>query len=323
MTTILIIDDDPTNLSFLLNHLRQAQFKVLVAENGEIGLERANYVKPDLILLDVMMPGLNGFETCRLLKLNPATQPIPVIFITSMSDTSDVMRGFEVGGVDYIAKPLQIQETLARVTTHLTLYRLQHKLEETVEARTVELQTEITRRQKSEVEKDELLQIIRSQNEQLYQVSTLLVSQQQEQGTISRNLEQQVEIMLTSLDNMLTTLVNNLESSLSSKSALLELKNGLNLLSQTRQVLHRLSANLSETQVSALSTDPRIILTPRELEVLHFVVKGLANNDIAAKLYLSIGSVSTYRTRLMRKLGAENMADLVKLALKYNLLPPE
>ncbi|OQY57325.1 MAG: hybrid sensor histidine kinase/response regulator [Candidatus Parabeggiatoa sp. nov. 2] len=128
--TLLIVDDMPTNLKMLFSYLRQLGFKVLVAQNGEDALVRVAHAPPDLILLDVMMPQMDGFETCGRLKENEATRDIPVIFMTALSETVDKVKGFEVGAVDYITKPVQHEEVLARITTHLTLRRLQKTLEE-------------------------------------------------------------------------------------------------------------------------------------------------------------------------------------------------
>ncbi len=125
---ILIIDDNPVNLGVLVDYLIKYGFEVLTARNGPNGLEKAAYVLPDLILLDIVMTGLDGFETCRRLKANPITQDIPVIFLTSLTSTQDKIKGFEAGGVDYITKPLHQAEVLARITTHLQLRTLTREL---------------------------------------------------------------------------------------------------------------------------------------------------------------------------------------------------
>jgi adenylate cyclase len=127
---IVIVDDKPTNLGVVFDFLTDSGFKVLVAQDGESALQKVDYAHPDLILLDVMMPGIDGFETCRRLKANPLTQDIPVIFMTALSDTVDKVKGFSLGGVDYVTKPVQQEELKARVTTHLMLRNLQKKLEE-------------------------------------------------------------------------------------------------------------------------------------------------------------------------------------------------
>ena len=127
---ILMVDDTPANLHVLFDLLSESGFEVLVAEDGESALARAQYTRPDLILLDVLMPGMDGFETCRRLKVNPETRNIPVIFMTSLTETVDKVKGLQLGAVDYITKPFQIEEVLARITTHLTLQRLKTSLQE-------------------------------------------------------------------------------------------------------------------------------------------------------------------------------------------------
>jgi len=145
-STILIVDDTAANLDVLTNYLDSYGYSVIVAQDGEEGVARARFARPDLILLDVMMPGIDGFEACRRLKANMETKDIPVIFMTALSDTSDKITGFSVGGADYITKPFQIEEVLARVNTHLALHamqqqlqRAQNELEERVAQRTAEL----------------------------------------------------------------------------------------------------------------------------------------------------------------------------------------
>jgi len=144
--TILIVDDMPANLGVLTSHLERQGYMAVVAQGGEEGIERARFVRPDLILLDVMMPGLDGFETCRQLKATPATRDIPVVFMTGLTDTSDKLTGFAVGGVDYVTKPLDGAEVLARIDTHLTLYGLRQRLEEQNE----KMQAEIVARRETE-----------------------------------------------------------------------------------------------------------------------------------------------------------------------------
>ncbi len=129
-STILIVDDNPTNLSVLFGYFKESGLKTLVAQNGKDALERAALALPDLILLDIMMPGMDGFEVCRRLKKNPATADIPVIFMTALSETADKVEGFRCGAVDYIVKPLQQEEVLARVTNHLTIRHQRRQLAE-------------------------------------------------------------------------------------------------------------------------------------------------------------------------------------------------
>lgn len=127
--TILIVDDNPVNLELLLKSFDQIGFKVLVAKDGSSALKRLRYANPDLILLDVMMPGMDGIEICRQLKADKTTQDIPIIFMSALDDLTSKIKGFEAGAVDYITKPFQQEEVLARITTHLTLRLLQRHLQ--------------------------------------------------------------------------------------------------------------------------------------------------------------------------------------------------
>jgi diguanylate cyclase (GGDEF)-like protein/PAS domain S-box-containing protein len=150
---ILIVDDTPVNLGVVVDSLENRGYRLLIAQGGAECLQRAAFVKPDLILLDVMMPGLDGFEVCRRLKANADTADIPVIFMTALTESCHKITGFNAGGVDYITKPMQIDEVVARIDTHLNmktmqrqlqlqniqLQRQQEELEQKVEQRTVEL----------------------------------------------------------------------------------------------------------------------------------------------------------------------------------------
>ncbi len=133
--TILVVDDNRTNLKVLLDLLDNNGYDVVYAENGEIALKRAALLKPDLILLDIVMPILDGFETCGRLKEHSDIREIPVIFMSALSETVDKVRGFDLGAVDYITKPIQHEEVLSRIRTHLMIRDLTRKLEE----KTVEL----------------------------------------------------------------------------------------------------------------------------------------------------------------------------------------
>ena len=125
---ILIVDDNPDNLSVLFDMLADQGFEILIAEDGKNALIQADYVSPDLILLDIMLPDIDGFEVCRRLKENKDTSSVPVIFMSALSDTVDKIKGLQLGAVDYITKPFQHEEVLARVDTHLTMQRLRSKL---------------------------------------------------------------------------------------------------------------------------------------------------------------------------------------------------
>jgi signal transduction histidine kinase len=149
---ILLVDDTPTNLKVLAEALQGQGWKTLMAADGESAIEQVAYRRPDLILLDVMMPGIDGFETCRRLKADLATQDIPIIFMTALSDTLDKVRGLELGAVDYITKPFQQEEVIARTKLHLRLSQLTLKLEQEVADRTQALTDSLTELQSTQLQ---------------------------------------------------------------------------------------------------------------------------------------------------------------------------
>ena len=126
---ILIVEDTPANIQTLTATLKERGYQISVATNGRQALDIVGKVRPDLILLDVMMPEMDGFETCRRLKASEQWRQIPVIFLTAKTDTADIVKGFELGAVDYVAKPFNAHELLARVNTHLTIDRLHRENE--------------------------------------------------------------------------------------------------------------------------------------------------------------------------------------------------
>ena len=127
-STVLIVDDTPNNLQLLFQYLKNTGYRILSAYSGRTALETVKTIRPDLILLDVMMSEVDGFTTCRYLKNNAATKDIPIIFMTALTETVNKVRGFELGAVDYITKPIEKQELLARIRTHLSLQDLNRRL---------------------------------------------------------------------------------------------------------------------------------------------------------------------------------------------------
>ncbi len=145
---VLIVDDVAANLRVLRDALEPEGYNILIASNGKTALSITQRTIPDLILLDVMMPGMDGFEVCRRLKQDRSTRDIPVIFITAKEDTESVVQGFHVGGVDYITRPFREAEVLVRVENHLKIHRLARLLLH----KNRELQEEIARREHAERE---------------------------------------------------------------------------------------------------------------------------------------------------------------------------
>jgi len=187
---ILIVDDTPTNLGVIVSFLQSAGLGIRIARSGESALKRVQYDHPDIILLDVLMPGMDGFETCRLLKANEATKDIPVIFMTSLTSVEDKVKGFEVGAVDYVTKPLAQEEVLARVTTHLRLLDLTKSL------KAQHQQLKVT----SEAETSRLFAAVSQQREQLRTLTTSLTNvQERERKQLARELHDEMGQALTAI----------------------------------------------------------------------------------------------------------------------------
>jgi len=191
---ILIVDDDATNLKVLFRFLKESGFKVLVAQDGESAIEKLQEVSPDLILLDVMMPGIGGFETCHRLKASAATKDIPVIFMTVLSETVDKLKGLSLGAVDYITKPFQQEEVLARMRLHLKMRNLTKTLEE----QNVLLKQEIEARVTAEV----ALQKLTQELEQRVQERTAQLAN-------ALHDLQQTQVQLLQSEALLRTVVTN------------------------------------------------------------------------------------------------------------------
>jgi DNA-binding NtrC family response regulator len=181
---ILIVDDQPPNRDILIKALEPRGYKILSAPSGEIALRIAQRALPDLILLDILMPGLSGFKVCQQLKQEPSTQDIPVIFVTARDETEDVLEGFRLGGVDYITKPISEEEVLVRVQTHLKINRLTKQLlnrNTELEKANEQLRQEIKKREQAEQARnqseaarqkaDEHLNIIKTQEAERWGIS--------------------------------------------------------------------------------------------------------------------------------------------------------
>jgi DNA-binding response OmpR family regulator len=197
---ILIVDDNQTNLDVLFELLRNYGFKVLVALDGESAIEQTEYIHPDLILLDIMMPGIDGFETCRRLKADPPTRDIPIIFMSALSDTIDKVKGFQAGAVDYITKPFQHEEVLSRIETHLTIRSLQKKLQEK-NAELAHLNQNLER-------------LIEQKTKQLIDQEKTAIIGRLTQGMV-HNLKSPLQVIQTSVDLIETKATKNQEDSFS------------------------------------------------------------------------------------------------------------
>ena len=160
---ILLADQNPTNLDLLTESFSAFGFELAVVPDSATTLTESQQLQPDLILLSVSLPELDGFETCRRLKEHDKTKDIPVIFITTSTDRTSSVKGFSVGAVDYVTKPFQLEEVIARVTTHLKIRNLQSQLEETI----TNLEQEMVERQYAEKALHESMQLTQQINERM------------------------------------------------------------------------------------------------------------------------------------------------------------
>ncbi len=281
---VLVVDDAPSSLGMLCDSLEGEGYTVLVARDGDAALQRLELVVPDAILLDAVMPGLSGFDTCRQIKANPALSHIPVIFMTGLSETEHVLEGFACGGVDYVVKPLRAQEVVARLHTHTRNARMTRLAREAVD---------------------------------VAGFGVLLVDAR---GRVAWR-SPQAALWLKSMDEVAAPgrLPQAMDAALLDDSAPVVLSSGGIQLSvrnmgrvgigETMLLLEQLSAN-----ASAPSRLTNAALTPRETEVLSWLAKGKTNRDIGDILGMSHRTVNKHLEHIFEKLGVETRAAAAALA---------
>lgn len=269
--SVLIVDDNPNNIRVLADYLETHGFKILVARDGESGINKAIYAQPSLILLDVMMPDIDGFETCRRLKANSTTQHIPVIFMTALTDVEDKVRGFAAGAVDYVTKPLQQEEVLARVSTHLK-----------IQALTESLQQANARLMQMNVEKDKFFSILAhdlrgpflpllGSAELLYRRSRQLTPERV--ADMGEAIYQSGQRIMDLLENLLRwgqMQIGRVEFQ----------PTALNVAELIKQNFDLLAANAKTKQIELLCTSITPMLVFADSHMLNFVLRNLITNAI-------------------------------------------
>ncbi|NBD39139.1 MAG: response regulator [Verrucomicrobia bacterium] len=292
--TILVIDDVPENLGVIFEVLSGAGYEVLVVENGEIALERMALLQPDLILLDVRLPGEDGFTVCRQLKASPASAEIPVIMMTGLNDTRDKVHGFKAGAVDYICKPVPADEVLVRVDTHLEIRRLRLRLQQ----RNHELLREVRRRREAE----------RQLEESLDQAVLLVDEEGRPQFATKRAWDLIArffpEAPLAGLPEPIHEWLHEKASpfrkfSFPQGSLHIQRFSGLSGTGSVLKLEEHLNVPSSE-HLQALG------LTPREAEILYWMAKGKTSPEIATILDSALNTVKKHAQRIYRKLEVEN-----------------
>ncbi|MBO6509531.1 MAG: response regulator [Roseibium sp.] len=285
--TVLVVDDSPETLGFVTEALKKTGIAVLVATSGEAALSICEKITPDTILMDAIMPGLDGFETCRRIKENAVLQLVPVIFMTGLSETEHIVRALEAGGVDFLTKPIDVDELQARIKVHLK------------NARSV---------QSAHVALD-------AAGRHLVAVSgsgTVLWSTPQIQNLLARTGS--AETSLIQLGKALGDWMDGSRGEdVRHKSFMLGLSENLAVqLHPLGRVgpdenLFRVTAEDEAGQIEALQE--RFELTQRESEVLIWIAKGKANKDIGEILSLSPRTVNKHLEQIFVKLGVENRAS--------------
>lgn len=290
---ILIVDDVPENLGLLHESLDQAGYRVLVTTDGLSAIEIAHRCLPDMILLDGNMPHMDGFESCLQLKASPITQFIPVIFMTGLSETEHIVRGFQVGGVDYVTKPLNIEEVLARVKTHLTHAKLLQQQKQVIDA------TEVA------------IIALDIQGEIAWQTdkATLLLNQYlKEQTGFNLGLKQWFADIKKDKDNKKR--ISCTYSTSTQQLQLFLLTPWKNDLSTTKNYLVQIKISSTALSIAdILKYCPQ--LTQREAEVSKWLALGKTNKDIAEILELSPRTVNKHLEHIFEKLCVENRTAAV------------
>lgn len=285
---VLIVDDVLDNLAYLHDALDESGYMVLVANSGQIALQRAHDAQPNVILLDAMMPEMDGFETCRQLKANSLTRHIPVIFMTGLTEAEHVAAGFEAGGVDYVTKPIRPKEVLARIASHLQTVKLMNQARSALDAfgqaaiavtpqdGKIVWQSPLARQWMQHYFYGSGLHAVDTTPEPIL---NWLLNMQQNKG--SSSTVQPLNIIKDSSRLTLSLADDNSDE----------------------QWIVLLSEESDEAQIHALTTT--FGLTKRESEVLYWAIKGKTNRDIGDILGTSPRTVNKHLEHVFTKLGVE------------------
>ncbi|MCO6185309.1 response regulator [Rhizobium sp. L1K21] len=281
---VLIVDDSPEALGFLTDALEQSGFSVLIATSGQAALNIAERITPDIILMDAVMPGMDGFETCTRLKANAAVSPVPVIFMTGLSETEHIVHALESGGVDYLTKPINIDELRARIRVHLTNAR---------SAQNARVALDAAGRHLLAVSADGHAQWSTPQATQLVNAAT---GSDDGLNRIARDIAQWIANRHGSTEPLTVA---------AGGKAALHL-NYLSAIGQDEFLLRLTPANKAPDDEILRQ---HFALTARESEVLAWIAKGKSNRDIGEILGLSARTVNKHLEQIYVKLGVENRAS--------------
>lgn len=282
---VLIVDDSPEALGFLTEALEQTGFSVLIATSGASALNIVDRITPDIILLDAVMPGLDGFETCLKLKANPVLNPVPVIFMTGLTETEHVVRALAAGGVDYLTKPINIDELRARIRVHLTNAR---------SAQSARTALDAAGRHLLAVSSDGA---IRWSTPQATRLVNAAMGRDDGLDAVSAHIGAWMKTRATSGENTLVIRqAGQVHFQLSFLGAI-----------GADEYLFRLAAENRVSDAEVLRQ--HFSTTQRESEVLLWIAKGKSNRDIGEILGLSARTVTKHLEQIYVKLGVENRAS--------------
>jgi DNA-binding NarL/FixJ family response regulator len=292
---VLVVDDSPEALGFLTGALERANITVLVAIDGATALDLLKNVTPDLVLLDAVMPGLDGFEICRRLKANKSTAHLPVIFMTGLTETQHVIEGLNAGGVDYVTKPIVLDELLARIRVHLGNARVSHGARTALDATGRFL-----------IATDETGRLIWS----TLQAETLLNAAFPSQDIPGKGLPGDISVKLAAL-------IRGGRSQTGAQGTP-EVQARLKFLYlsniEPSEYLFRLTEDDGDDNNQFLRQ--HLALTQREAEVLTWIARGKSNRDIGEILGISPRTVNKHLEQIFMKLGVENRASAAAQATK-------
>ena len=296
---ILIVDDIPENIGLLHESLDQVGYVVLVATNSLAAIEIAHQFQPDMILMDGHMPYLDGFECCEQLKASPLTQNIPIIFITGLTETTNLVKGFKSGGVDYITKPFNIDETLIRIETHLNHAKIIQQQQDVIDASAIAI-----------LALDQL-------GQRLWETSyakTLLDQSQLDMTCFDKEIKQWFEqVKLQPQDQRLQQYNFNINQH---QFQLVFLTPWSDPKRSKQTYLIQICKKYSLPQPQDILKNCQK-LTPREAEVMHWLILGKTDKDIADILDLSPRTVNKHLEHIFEKLAVETRTAAVSLIIHY------
>lgn len=293
--TVLIVDDERDSLRLLTDTLEAAGITVLIAASGHAAIDLLDHIAPDLILMDAMMPGIDGFETTARIKKNPVRSHIPIIFMTGLTESEHVVEAFEVGGVDYVRKPVNVQELLARVRVHMARGRAEHASVASLDATgRLMIATDTTGR---------FLWCTPLAEQAIARVAP---GWSKEVSSLPTEVQPTVQKLLSKRDGQGSAV--RLEQPVGALEFV--------LISQYREneVLIRLNELNPEMDVALLKQ--RLNLTDREAEVLLWVSYGKSSGDISDVLGVSPRTVHKHLERIFEKLGVETRSAAAAIAIR-------